>query len=115
MESNPSVLIIDDDPSIRASLEAYLEDRSFRVRTADNGKTGLSLIQEDAPDVVLLDLSMPRASGFDVLSAEGKAHPAWKCWAGDPSGHGKTTGSITLSLRILDCGVTSCNLKSEVP
>ncbi len=75
MEPNPSVLIIDDDPSIRESLEAYLEDRNFQVQTAENGKEGLKLIHSNIPDIVLLDLSMPQASGFEVLASEGKDHP----------------------------------------
>jgi PAS domain S-box-containing protein len=75
MEPPAQVLIIDDDPAIRESLEAFLQDRDFHVQTAENGKVGLTLLEQEPFDIVLVDLSMPKVSGFEVLAQARKANP----------------------------------------
>ena len=62
-----SVLIIDDDESIRLGCVASLEQEGFLVRAADNGKTGLDLVREEAFDVAIVDLKMPGIGGMTVL------------------------------------------------
>lgn len=62
-----SILIVDDDPSIRDFLAFLLEDEGFRVSTASDGADALSKIAEDPPDVVLTDLMMPRMDGFELI------------------------------------------------
>ncbi len=64
-----TVLTIDDDPAVRESIAAYLRDCDFRTIEADNGVAGIRLFQEARPDLVLVDLRMPEADGFEVLSA----------------------------------------------
>ncbi len=64
---HPLVLSIDDDPIIRQSICAYLEDCNFRVIQAEDGTQGLAMFEEKNPDIVLLDLRMPGISGFQVL------------------------------------------------
>jgi two-component system, OmpR family, alkaline phosphatase synthesis response regulator PhoP len=60
------ILIADDNPQGVELLEAYLGDTGYDVRTADDGEETLRLIREWKPDLVLLDVMMPRISGFEV-------------------------------------------------
>ncbi len=60
------ILIADDHPQGLELLEAYLADSPYEVRTAVNGEETWKLIREWRPDVVLLDVMMPRVSGFEV-------------------------------------------------
>jgi two-component system, OmpR family, alkaline phosphatase synthesis response regulator PhoP len=61
------VLVIDDDPGVRVVLQRNLEHASFEVLTAEDGPTGLTAAREQAPDIVVLDLLLPYADGFEVL------------------------------------------------
>ena len=63
------VLIIDDEAIIRDSVSTYLQDSGFAVFQAGDGREGLERFREIAPDVVLLDLRMPRMDGLEVLEA----------------------------------------------
>lgn len=60
------VLIVDDNPQILELLEAYLEPLGVTVRTAMDGQQALDAVAERAPDLVLLDVMMPKRSGFEV-------------------------------------------------
>lgn len=60
------ILIADDEPNIVISLEFLMEQSGFEVKVANNGDDALRLAREFAPDLVLLDVMMPRLSGFDV-------------------------------------------------
>lgn len=62
-----TILVTDDDPGIRDSFTDYLEDHEYRVLTAQDGQAGLEAFQRDRPDLVLLDLRMPRLGGLDLL------------------------------------------------
>ncbi|WP_299481950.1 phosphate regulon transcriptional regulator PhoB [Cypionkella sp.] len=66
MAPRPSVLLVEDEPAQRAVLSYNLEAEGFEVRTADNGEDALSLIAEEAPDLILLDWMMPLVSGIEV-------------------------------------------------
>ncbi len=61
------VLLIDDDEELLELLSENLADYNFEVRTAPSGKRGLSLLDENEFDVVILDVMMPGMNGFDVL------------------------------------------------
>ena len=63
------VLVIDDEDIVRDSVSTYLEDSGFIVFQAKDGREGLERFQEITPDVVLLDLRMPRVDGLEVLEA----------------------------------------------
>ena len=61
------ILAIDDEPVIRDNIASYLEDSGFRVFQAGDGKEGLVLFREQAPDLILLDLRMPEMDGLAFL------------------------------------------------
>src|SRR4030095_6765635 len=65
--SGARVLIVDDDPASRRLLEVRLRPLECDVATAGNGEQGLTAILKDGPDLVLLDLQMPRMGGIEVL------------------------------------------------
>jgi DNA-binding response OmpR family regulator len=72
----PVVLIVDDNPDILLLLETNLRRAGFGIVKAGDGEMALRAIQEDRPDVVLLDLMMPVLDGWGVLERlVGKAAP----------------------------------------
>lgn len=60
------ILIIDDDESTRESLTSYLSELGFEVTEADNGLTGLEMIKNDFPDLVISDIRMSGLSGIEL-------------------------------------------------
>jgi CheY-like chemotaxis protein len=62
-----SVLVIDDESSIRQLLEALLTAEGYNVRTAADGPAGLRAVADAVPDCVLLDIMMPGMDGYEVL------------------------------------------------
>ncbi|MBU4033745.1 MAG: response regulator, partial [Proteobacteria bacterium] len=62
-----TILIIDDEASIRDSLSGILSDEGFHTRLAEDGLQGLSLLEEERVDLVLLDIWMPGLDGMEVL------------------------------------------------
>ena len=60
------VLIADDEPNIVASLEFLLRQKGYEVHVAHAGDDALAAVASFAPDLVLLDVMMPRMSGYDV-------------------------------------------------
>ncbi|MEO2017638.1 MAG: sigma-54 dependent transcriptional regulator [Fuerstiella sp.] len=69
----PRLLIVDDEPNVRYSLQKTFRADGVDVVTAENGRAGLKLAKEDAPDAVLLDVRLPDMSGLDVF-AQIRAH-----------------------------------------
>lgn len=61
------VLIIDDDPEIADSIRLALETTGYGVQTARDGSAGLALAERTNPDLIILDMMMPKRSGFLVL------------------------------------------------
>jgi two-component system nitrogen regulation response regulator NtrX len=64
-----TILLIDDEESIRTTLAGVLGDEGFRVLTAPDGPSGLTLVEEKAPDLVMLDIWMPEMDGIEVLKS----------------------------------------------
>ncbi|MBU4407196.1 MAG: sigma-54 dependent transcriptional regulator [Proteobacteria bacterium] len=62
-----TILIIDDEASIRESLSGILEDEGFLALSAEDGQQGLSLLEDERVDLVLLDIWMPGLDGLEVL------------------------------------------------
>jgi two-component system, OmpR family, alkaline phosphatase synthesis response regulator PhoP len=69
-----TILIIEDELTVRESLIDLLEIEGFKAIAAENGKVGLRLAQEHNPDLVLCDISMPEMDGFGVLQSL-REHP----------------------------------------
>jgi DNA-binding response OmpR family regulator len=63
-----AVLVVDDEPMVRDVLERYLTAEGFAVRSAADGEEALARIDEGLPDLVLLDLMLPKVDGYEVLS-----------------------------------------------
>ncbi len=71
----PSILIVDDEPSILQSLLGILSDEGFEVTTALNGYEALKIIDAESPDLVLLDIWMPGIDGIETLKQIKKENP----------------------------------------
>jgi len=67
VEKQPYILIVDDDPDILEGILTILETQSYRLATARDGKKCMELLQEELPDVLILDLLMPRMDGWGVI------------------------------------------------
>jgi DNA-binding response OmpR family regulator len=65
--SAPNVLIVEDDHDLQEGWSVFLRHRGYGVQTALDGCTGLKAIEQDEPDIVLLDLGLPGMHGFKVL------------------------------------------------
>ncbi|WP_148254885.1 response regulator transcription factor [Aidingimonas lacisalsi] len=61
------ILVVDDEPNIVLSLEFLMQQAGFDVMTAMDGESAMASIADTAPDLMLLDISLPGMSGFDVL------------------------------------------------
>ncbi len=66
-KTSATLLIIDDDEVVRASLAAYLEDSGFSVLQASNGLQGLAVFEQSHPDLVICDLRMPQMGGLELI------------------------------------------------
>jgi two-component system phosphate regulon response regulator PhoB len=62
------ILIVDDDPDIVLFLSTVLEDNGYQTIDATNGQEGLEMVKTEHPDLILLDLMMPKKSGLSLLS-----------------------------------------------
>ena len=71
----PSVLVVDDEPSIVQSLSGLLSDEGYKVSTAVDGYEALKVVDSDSPDLVLLDIWMPGMDGIETLKEIKKYHP----------------------------------------
>jgi DNA-binding response OmpR family regulator len=69
------ILAVDDEPSIRRLVEVNLQRAGYAITTAPDGQAALSQIARERPDMVLLDVMMPRMDGFELLRRL-KADPA---------------------------------------
>ncbi|MEE8663084.1 MAG: response regulator transcription factor [Acetobacter sp.] len=73
--SDPSVMIVDDEPAIRRLLRTSLVSQSWRVTEARTGEAALSMVAEAVPDIVVLDLGLPDIDGVEVLRRLRSVHP----------------------------------------
>jgi len=62
-----TILIVDDDQEVIESLRTVLEIKNFRVLVARDGNAGLTVAERENPDLIILDMMMPKKSGFLVL------------------------------------------------
>ena len=66
MDSSGRLLVVDDDPSVRAMLVEYLTGHRYDVRAADSGAAMRAEIERDLPDLILLDIRMPGEDGLTL-------------------------------------------------
>ena len=65
--SGPLVLVVDDDPGVRQVVRANLEAEGYSVREAGSADEGLASLEEEPPDLLLLDVMMPEVDGWEML------------------------------------------------
>jgi excisionase family DNA binding protein len=73
-EAGHNVLVVDDDPALRGFLRVNLELEGFVVREAGSADEGLAALDEESPDLILLDVMMPRVDGFEMLRRVQERH-----------------------------------------
>lgn len=61
------ILLVDDDNEIVESMRAVLESKGYRIMVARDGNSGLTIAEREGPDLIVLDMMMPKKSGFLVL------------------------------------------------
>ncbi|QTA80385.1 Two component system response regulator/histidine kinase, CheW domain-containing [Desulfonema limicola] len=76
-EKSLSIMIVDDSVSIRQVVSRLIEDQGWKFRIAKDGIDALEKLQDGIPDLILLDVEMPRMNGYEFLSALG-AEPSYK-------------------------------------
>jgi len=89
----PLILVVDDEPAIRKFVRANLEAREYEVLLAADGCEAIDVMEKEIPDLLILDISMPKMDGFEVckrvrewsqvpiiiLSARGTEMEKFKC------------------------------------
>lgn len=76
------ILIVDDDPDIVTAIGAVLEARGYEVISAGDGEEGLAKLRSDGPDLMILDLMMPKMDGYSVCMQ--LKDPRWAKYANVP-------------------------------
>jgi excisionase family DNA binding protein len=72
--TGPSVLIVDDDDNLRSFVRATLEVDGYIVREAASAEEGLDALDEESPDLILLDVMMPQMDGWEMLRRVQERH-----------------------------------------
>ena len=73
-----TILLIDDEESVRMVFQVGLERAGYRVLTTENGKQGLRLFEHQAVDLILVDIFMPEMDGLELIPLLRKTRPANK-------------------------------------
>ncbi|MFN2114687.1 MAG: response regulator transcription factor [Anaerolineae bacterium] len=66
MTSNPTILVVEDEPSIREVVSLYLARAGYSVREASDGRAALDYLSAETPDLVVLDLALPEVDGLEI-------------------------------------------------
>ena len=67
MNDRAKILVVDDEPTICSMMTVFLTQIGYEVRTVNSGEEAIALFNDESPDMVLLDISMPGMRGIDVL------------------------------------------------
>ena len=78
----PKILVVDDDPDILEAISMILESQGYKVVTARDGVEGLASLKAENPDLLILDLLMPKMDGFGVCKE--LQDPRWAKYKGIP-------------------------------
>lgn len=76
------ILVVDDDPDITDALDVLLQGEGYEVVTASDGEEGLARIKGENPDLIILDLLMPKLDGYGVCKT--LQDPRWSRWKNIP-------------------------------
>src|SRR5437660_11717037 len=68
------ILIVEDDPALLRGLKDNFQAEGYQVRTANDGQRGLAAMLQDPPDVLLLDLMLPKVNGYEICRAARSRH-----------------------------------------
>jgi CheY-like chemotaxis protein len=82
MATSAKILVVDDDPDMREALQMVLESSGYAVVLAEDGVECLSILKQEQPDLMILDLLMPRMDGFEVCKT--LKDPRYAKYAGMP-------------------------------
>ena len=75
-KDGPSVLVVDDDPGVRQVVRLSLELEGYIVKEAGGAEEGLEAVEDEAPDLILLDVMMPHVDGWEMLRRIQERHGA---------------------------------------
>ena len=70
-----NILVVDDDPSVRTLLSSFLKLLGYDFQLAEDGQAALDSIRKNRPDLVLLDIAMPKMGGLEFLKASKSIYP----------------------------------------
>lgn len=62
-----TIIFIEDEPTLQKTIGRFLENEGYEIKSAIDGETGLAMVKKIKPDLVLLDLILPKKDGFEVL------------------------------------------------
>ena len=82
MKGHYKILLVDDDPGVLMAMSDVLESRGYEVVTARDGEEALENLKEEKPDLMILDLLMPRMDGFEVYKK--LQDPSWSDYSNMP-------------------------------
>jgi len=103
--STVRILVIDDELDLLTALSGTLRRAGYRVRTAHSAERGLALLEQEAADVLITDVIMPRKSGIDVITTVRTLYPSTRVIAMSGGGSFRASdyqpGSITTSAYLL--------------
>ncbi|MGD8923774.1 MAG: sigma-54 dependent transcriptional regulator, partial [Syntrophobacterales bacterium] len=88
-----TIMIVDDEPSIRTSLEGVLEDEGYKAIAASSGEEALKIMEEEVPDLVFLDIWMPGIDGIETLKRMRDLYPGLQVIM--ISGHGTIETAVS--------------------
>jgi DNA-binding response OmpR family regulator len=72
--TSQAILIIEDDPALLRGLKDNFESQGYRVRTANDGRKGLDALLKEPPDLLLLDLMLPKVNGYEICQTARSRH-----------------------------------------
>lgn len=112
----PHVLVVDDDPLVRATIEVALLRKGFEVTLADGGEAGLNALASAAFDVMIVDIFMPKMRGFESIRIFHERAPATPLIAISGYAFASTTSPSPDFLRMaIELGASCCLRKPFTP
>jgi CheY-like chemotaxis protein len=103
------VLVVDDDPMVRKTIEVCLQDKGFHVTIAEDGDAGMRALESSAFDVMIVDVFMPRMRGFESVRMFHERAPAIPLVAMSGYSFANANSPASDFLRMtLELGATCC-------